>query len=381
MKKIFLVALLIISTCFWAAAAKNDVEVDFRVFSGAKFVDNLKITDIQVLQDGKPQTIDALYQVKGREIVNMEGLKKKPKTKRLFIFVFCMRRYSVRIDEALDYFFNRVIASGDALTFLTPENVYNMRGPALRQKKPQEIAHQLKGLLRRDVKQGNHSYLKRLEQLKEVVTDLSQGGAIQDFGIGLMKYADSLESVDRIRIKEQAKIIQFLMQQRKQKEKKFAFVFYERETKPDFTNRDMQKYMEQFNNRTDILPKLQGLFELYRREVAFNLKEVGEKFAASGLLVNFVNVKTPFLTAERGVTMNEYSEDAMALFSQFAQATGGIVEHSANPGFFFKKAEAFSNCFYSLRYVPSVPEKKKKFRKLEIKIKNKKYKITHCTGY
>jgi hypothetical protein len=172
-----------------------------------------------------------------------------------------------------------------------------------------------------------------------------------------------------------------LLQQKKQKEKKFAFVFYERETKPDFTIGDLQRYLEQYNNRTDIMPKLQGMFELYRRETGFKLTEVEKNFAASGLLVNFVNFKALDLSAERGVVMNEYSEDALALFSKFAQATGGMVEHSSNPGSFFKKAEAFSNRYYSLRFVSEETGKKKEFHKIEIKVKDKKYKVAHRSGY
>jgi hypothetical protein len=243
----------------------------------------------------------------------------------------------------------------------------------------------MKGILRRDITLGNSSYFKRLNQLKDLVADMAtdpSGSVIQGMGIGLRKYADTLGNFERMRIKEQGRIINFLGQQKSKKEKKFAFIFYEREVKPDITSSDLQKFQEQYKNDIDIIAELQSLFELYKREVAFNLKKIKKKFVGLNVLVNFVNYKSTSFHSARGVDMREYPEDAVELFTTLVQISGGMKEYSANPIAFFTKAQSYSGQFYSLQYVSSNPEKdKKKLRKIEIKIKNKNYKVYHRLGY
>jgi hypothetical protein len=385
MKKTVLFTALIILISTGANAAKNSVQVDFRVFSGANFVEGLSIDDIQLLEDGKPQAIDSLYLVKNKEILSMQGLEKKPKIKRLFVFIFYLRHYPPRLDEAIDYFFNQVIASGDALTFLTPEKTYNLRGPALHLKPKQEIAHQMKGLLRRDITLGNSSYFKRLDQLKAIVTDLSTGAddsVIQGMGIGLRKYVDILGNLEKMRVKEQGRIINFLGQQKSKKEKKFAFIFYEREVKPDINTSELQRFQEEYKDQTDVIVELQSLFELYKREVVFDLKKIKKKFVNLNVLTNFVHYKSTGYAPARGVDMREYPEDAIELFTTLVHISGGMKEYSANPIAFLTKAQSYSNQFYSLQYVSSNPEMdKKKVKKIEIKIKDKNYKVYHRLGY
>lgn len=381
MRKVIYFTLLIVYTCVLARPAQKIIEVDFRVFSGSAFVDNLSMADIQLFEDGESREINSLCLVKGNEVVRMEGLKKKPKVSRLFVFIFYIRRYSVRIDEAIDFFFDRVITPKDALIFFTPEKIYNLKGLALSRKPKHEIAGQMKTILRKDTMMGNNSYLERLKQLQEIVSELSEGTLLLGLSSGLSKYTTVLENLERMRFKEQTKIIKFLLQQRKQKGKKFVYLFYEREVKPDFTTRDLQAYKQRYNSDAEMLIKLQEMFELYKRGTVFNLKETGERFAGSGLLINFSNFKNTSIAPLRGVDENEYSEDVLGLFTQLARVTGGMVEHSSNPASFFYKAESFSRQFYTLRYVIPNPGKKKKFKKIIIKLKNKDYKVFHRSGY
>jgi len=64
-----------------------------------------------------------------------------------------------------------------------------------------------------------------------------------------------------------------------------------------------------------------------------------------------------------------------------AQATGGLTESSANPTFAFKRAiEAFEN-YYLLYYTPANYTRDGKFKKIEVRVKNKNFTITHRAGY
>ncbi|MGZ5423662.1 MAG: VWA domain-containing protein, partial [Candidatus Aminicenantales bacterium] len=49
------------------------VEVPVRVFKGNTFVDHLSISDFEVYEDGRPQTLDAVYLVKKAFIERQEG--------------------------------------------------------------------------------------------------------------------------------------------------------------------------------------------------------------------------------------------------------------------------------------------------------------------
>ncbi len=79
--------------------------------------------------------------------------------------------------------------------------------------------------------------------------------------------------------------------------------------------------------------------------------------------------------------MQERSEDVYLAFKQMAQATGGVTETSANPAYAFKRAvEAFEN-YYLLYYSPKDYTRDGEFKKIKVRVKGKKFKITHRAGY
>ena len=66
-----------------------NIEVPVRVFNGGKFVDNLKIKDFELWEDGIKQKIEAVYLIKKNTIHRKEGKKPlKPQTGRTFFLFF-----------------------------------------------------------------------------------------------------------------------------------------------------------------------------------------------------------------------------------------------------------------------------------------------------
>jgi hypothetical protein len=73
--------------------------------------------------------------------------------------------------------------------------------------------------------------------------------------------------------------------------------------------------------------------------------------------------------------------DFFNAFKEIASATGGITESSANVSSSLKKAAKASENYYLLYYTPKDFVADGKFRKIEVKVKGKKYRVTHRAGY
>jgi len=136
-----------------------NVEVPVRVFEGNTFVDNLTIDDFEILEDGIPQRVEAVYLVKKRSIERSEENRRfSPETSRSFFLFFEMSEYDPKLGEALSYFIKNAISPEDELTIATPMKTYRLRGKALELKSQDEIVDQLKGLIRRDTLLGASEY-------------------------------------------------------------------------------------------------------------------------------------------------------------------------------------------------------------------------------
>lgn len=67
--------------------------------------------------------------------------------------------------------------------------------------------------------------------------------------------------------------------------------------------------------------------------------------------------------------------------AKMAQATGRLAENPANANYAFKRAvEAFEN-YYLLYYSPQNYMTDGKFKRIEVKIRDEKYSVTHRAGY
>jgi VWFA-related protein len=81
------------------------------------------------------------------------------------------------------------------------------------------------------------------------------------------------------------------------------------------------------------------------------------------------------------MAMHDMSMGIFKIFKDIAEATGGLSDSAANVASLLKRAADASENYYLLYYVPEDYKADGKFRKIEVKIKNKKYRITHRSGY
>ena len=81
---------------------------------------------------------------------------------------------------------------------------------------------------------------------------------------------------------------------------------------------------------------------------------------------------------------NDKIDQSAQIFNAFrdiAVATGGIVDSSANALSSFQKAVTASENYYLLYYSPKEYTADEKFKRIEVKVKGKNYKVFHREGY
>jgi hypothetical protein len=119
-----------------------NIEVPVRIFEGGRFTDDLKIKDFEVLEDGKPQKIEAVYLVKKTSVERSEESRRfSPNTERNFYLFFEVNEYDPRLGGALDKFIRNEVNPNDNLWIITPDGTYHLKGEALGRKLRVPVYH------------------------------------------------------------------------------------------------------------------------------------------------------------------------------------------------------------------------------------------------
>jgi hypothetical protein len=415
MKKIillFFILLLSLSTfpqqIFKEETLVINVEVPVRVFKDGQFVDSLTINDFQVFENGIPQKIDAVYLVKKRTIERSEERKRfAPQTSRNFFLFFEISKYSPKLGKAIEYFVHNVILPGDNLFLITPLKMYKLRQKSLTiTAAREELENQIKNILRKDAAIGNSGYRSILKEIGSLARTLSKsiergntdpagrqeitGRKLDSFGSQeyealnldeqLVLYASFLNRLEVLRTVEQMKLLDFAKFLKYKDGQKHVFLFYQNEYIPQIEPRVLNQYMGLYEDRPDISQIIAGLFDFYRRDISFDVNLVKQVYADSSVSIHFLIISEVPTTAF-GVRMEEHSEDILSAFTQIAEATGGFIENSSNPASSFQRALQASENYYLLYYSPKNYTQDEKFKKIEVRVKDKDYKITHRLGY
>ena len=398
MKKIIFLLILLLMTLNLSSQQEQyevtviNVAIPIRVFDGNKFIDNLTIQDFEVYEDGKPQKIQAIYLTKKNQIERSEGTRDfMPLLSRNFFLLFQLSDYNPKLGEAIDYLFTSVLLPGDILEIMTPLKNYTLSAQALKSKPKETLAKELQGLVRKDTKVGASEYRTLMRDLKRLVRGMSGSGGItslesdyttDSFGLQLLlpRYRETLRKLEDLRIVDQKKLLRFAAQLKRREGQKNVFFFYQREFRPEIAPRIMNQLMSMYQDQPSILGDLMDLMQFYRRDPKWNINIIKQAFADSSIFFNFIYMhKEPENVS--GIQMTEQSEDIFETFSQVAEATGGIIDSSQNPATSFKNGAKISESYYILYYSPEKYIKDGKYKSIEVKVKNKDYKITHRQGY
>lgn len=383
-----------------------NIEVPVRVFKGSRFIDNLTIDDFEVYENGKLQRLEAVYLVKKKAIERKDEKKKfSPDTSRTFYLFFEITDYSPRIEDALHYFMQNVVLPGDSLVIVSPMKTYEMNPQALELKSNDEIVKELKGLLRKDAMIGSSEYRSSMTELTRitrafagVLTTQEEGGRRLDqfsasefaeayeqdpellLQILLENYRLTLERLEMLRYIDQPKLLDFARTLKDKEGQKYVFLFYQREYIPMLEPSLLMKIDSLFQSSTHITQNIASLFQMYTREITFDVDWVNQAYADSSASIHFMFFTKPAQHVP-GLRFEEHSEDIYSAFRQMATATGGITESSSNPFTLFRTAVESSENYYLLYYTPLNYKKDGQFKNIKIKVRDADYKVIHRAGY
>jgi VWFA-related protein len=373
------------------------VEVSVRVLDGNQFVDDLTMDDFELYEDGVLQKLEAMYLVKKTNIAREEAHTKfYPSLSRHYYLLFQITDYNPKLEEAVDHFINTIIQPGDTLDIWTPVQKYSLSSKALQSLTKEQIASEMKKIIRKDTQVGASYYRELMRDLKMLVRAISsatgaQGPTMTDmesdstssmFGLEFLlpRYRETMSKMEGLRLFDQRNLIGFANALKKQQGENFVFYFYQREYRPEISPSLLNKMQSVYQDDSNIMGQLQTAFDFYHRSITFDAEKIREAFADSSILFNFIFMdKTPENIS--GIHMREQSEDIFKAFSEAAKATGGDVDTSQNPGIGFKNTLNRSDYYYLLYYSPRNYVKDGTFKKIEVKVRNKNYKLAHRQGY
>ena len=367
-------------------AAAINVEIPVRVFKGNKFIDNLTINDFEVLEDGKIQKIEAVYLIQERQVKREESEKPFfPETKkRNFVLIFEMMGYSKNVGDGVDYFVNNVVMPGDSLILITPTERYNFDTGFPSDIPREKISEGLKTRIRTDIFKGNSEYRSLTKELQEirnmdVPPDLKDSIEVT--------YAQVIEKLKRLSCLKEDRLVGFVESLKRIRGQKHVLLFFQRRLIPtwgSFTATGLLDHDPSYSHR---------IFDFYSPQTLFRMEKVKGAFADSSISLHFIYVTersgessdwmafNPAAEAKEKVDWQDGTMDFFDAFKEIAEATGGISESSANVNASLKKATKASENYYLLYYTPRDYVADGKFRKIEVRLKGKKYRVTHRAGY
>jgi VWFA-related protein len=375
------------------AQAAPIVTVPVRVVDAGRFVSGLALSDFELLEDGVPQRIQALYLIDKDAIAGQEGEEiGRPAAARHFYLLFQMYDYDAKIAPALAYFFKEVLLPGDTLEVQTPAGSYTLTAQALAQKPRDLLAKETNELVRKDINKTNFIYKSLLRDLRRIVQgiqgyspiggDDSEGGMISTFSLEQVmdQYRDALGKLESQQSLDPAKITGFAEALRRQPGRKFLILFYQEEYRPEINTTTLNRLIDTNQDNQSILADLHELFQVYHRNISIDVERIVQAYCDSGAGVDFLFMRrTPDKLG--GVSMREQSEDIFKLFTRVAEATGGIAETTQNPLAELKGAVRAFESYYLLAYTPSPGVRDGSFRRISVSVKDKPYKVYFRHGY
>lgn len=382
-KKIILSAALFCAAIFLIAqelqheAVVVNIEVQTRVFRGNTFIDNLTKDDFLLYEDGVLQEIDAVYLVKKTEIeredtvLEPEAAKQTfaPDVSRNIVLSFDMKDYLPKIEEALDTFINEFLSSDDTLIVMTPVKTYNFNKEALARVSREDIAKRLKEIVRSDINIGSSDYKALIRDYLNLYRSEMEG----DLKIYMM--LEKIREIRNNRYLPESQMSGFADYLKDMPGQKFVFFFYQNEPLP--------------------LPPLAVEDPMYFEFIGeimsfvdFDPERIKHIFSDSSISLHFLyvtrnryNLGDVENRSRSDMDMQDISSNMFGVLTGIAKATGGLTESSANVASMFKKASDATENYYLLYYTPKNYTADGKFKTINVRIKDRNYRITHRQGY
>jgi VWFA-related protein len=348
------------------------IEVPVRVYKRGNFIRDLSIHDFLLYEDGVPQRIDAVYLIKKKTIEREERHKEAVKTRepeiesRNFVFVFEILSYLPKLNEVMDYFFNKVMLPGDSLKVYTPIRAYTIKEDAFKVLSKQKIADQLKAKLREDIVMGASDYRNLYEQIRKIVytEDMTPKPLM------CMDVLRKMKALQQVDVSKLTKLAESLKQTEGQKH---VFLFYQKQSLPIPDCIDGFQKMELLASMPQHVEEIKTAFS--DASISSHFVFITKKPSDELDITRMTNY------ADQEIKMEDSSAEIFGAFNDLAKATGGLTESSANVAVAFQKTVEATENYYLVYYTPKEYKADNKFHKIEIRIRGGGYRITHRAGY
>jgi VWFA-related protein len=370
-----------------AAPPPPTVDVRARVMASGRFVGELTLDDFEVLEDGRPQAVRSLAQVRAGQVVRAEGADRPTlRLDRSYTLLFQAVDWDPKLTEVVQHLFGSVLKPGDTMTLVTPTKPYTLQKDALALRTRAELAQGMEEVLRKDILRGGGEYRDLIRDLRRLIRAISSETSTfgEDMESDITTDSTSglgLETqIDRYRLIDETKLVAFADSLKRVPGQKTVVMFYQREYRPEISSGTMSRLMTLYQANPDILGNLMDLFQFYTREKRFDADRVKKAFADAGIDFHFIFMEKK---SQRvfGATMREQSEDVYPGFVEIAAATGGTSASSANPAAAFMQAMAAAGDFYLLSYLAEGYVPDGRFRTVEVRVKRGSLQVASGLGY
>jgi len=349
-----------------------NIEVPVRVLRKDAFVDGLTLADFEVFENGVSQPIEAVYQIKDRQVLREEkaagASPPRPPKARHYVLYFDMKEYLPKVGDALDYFFGEILAPEDTLFVVSPIKTYRFRSEYLASTPRRQVSDRLKAVLKTDIQIGNTPYQRLMRdfyQLEDEQFPPEQADVKEAMLFDLARQIRDLTEVTEARVMDFADALKSL------EGEKHVFLIFQKDVLPghEFTE-DRQA-------------------ELFK-PVSFDVDRIKRHFADAAITIHCLYItKTPAFAVHPmkqsgsilGSRLQDLSADIYASFKEMAAATGGLTESTTNPNFALRQATEASGNYYLLYYRPVDYRADGRFQEIEVRVKGEGLKVVHRLGY
>jgi len=352
-----------------------------QAYDQGKFVENLTLADLAAALEGQPLNITGLTLVKGLKVKRAEGQEiTSPLLPRVIILEFKAYDFHQRMGEVVEHLFRRPYNPTDAISLITPVNIYSFSSNDLRNKTPDELIQAGLTILKRDVSVSGRTENEIIDELTRLILDLQQGSSAKET---LTQYQQNLESLKSFRKFNPQTITLASARFAELKAIKKYIVVYQQEFLPIPNDQTMDQLLA----NQGVMFQASELFRSIPSDISVVIDSTLEDLKQASMSMNFIYFKTG-PKRRPDIKMRELSVDMFDIYAKLAQATGGLAEASASPAAQLKKILEQTENYYLISCQLPVPELtanwleqpemgEKAEQEIKIYIKNKNYELSY----
>ncbi len=376
----------------------ENVEIPVRIFDKGQPVGGLAKEDFQLFVDGKPKPVNGFFETRKKLEDTPAAPGSAPETApnqppRLFVLIFNLSSFTQDLDSHLNTLFHRIIRPNDRLMAIT--NHYFIS--EWKVDNSENAKNKVKGVLEKEINKLRFEILRIENELKahaatlKSLLDMKSSGsnleidvrdpeaAITNFFYAYQFVIDDIkDNYLSIPVDQYIKIAEYL---KSQPLDKWVLNFYQLGRLPLLDEqgevvRSLNRFLDQERTAKRKLT-FENLYHDFIKKVkmidSLFINDIGKTFLKSGATVH-----TQLLNPFTRDLSDDFKYEAVNLESEnilreLSRMTGGSVVNSNRTEKFVDNITAREDIVYTLSYSPG--QEKKKRSKLDIKIKDKNYRV------